>query len=421
MTDIDYRALAAAAAADNQPERAARWLARLLESAPTAANAGFVNSRFAALVPSLQLPSIKVAVLRSFTAEPLVPLVQARCYAAGIHTEWLVGGFNAYVQEILDAASELYRFKPDVVFLAVRAADLSPELTRDVAGLDAAAREAAAAAVGDRFDQLIAQLRSRTPATVIVHNLEQTPYAAGGILDAQSPFSERDAIASVNRRIAAAARMHPGVYVLDYSELAARYGRLGWADDVKRLTMSMPLAAASLNHLADEYMRFLRPLTGKVCKAIAVDFDNTLWGGVVGEDGLDGIKLGPEYPGSAYLEFQRALLDLHARGILICACSKNNADDADAVLEKHPAMLLRPSHFAAMAVNWNDKAENLRHLAATLNIGLDTIAFVDDNPAEREWVREQLPAVHVLDLPAGAAGYAEVVRRSPLFERLSLS
>jgi FkbH-like protein len=421
MTDIDYRGRASAALAQGQPEQSARWLARLLESAPTAANAGYVNSCFAELSAQLHLPVLRVALLRSFTVEPLVPLVQARCFAAGLKTEWLIGGFNAYVQEILDAGSELYRFEPNVIFLAVRAADLSPALTRDIAALDRDARAAEAAAIVGRLQQLISQLRSRTPATIVVHNLEQEAAAAGGVLDAQSPFSQRDAIATVNRGLVEIAGRHSGVYVLDYAELMARFGRLGWKDDFKRLTMSLPLSFASLNHLADEYMRFLRPLSGKVCKAIAVDFDNTLWGGVIGEDGIDGIKLGPEYPGSAYVELQRTLLDLHARGILLCACSKNNPADAMAVLENHPAMLLRPDRFAAMEINWDDKATNLRRIAATLNISLDAIALLDDNPSEREWVREQLPEVHVLDLPREAVAYADAVRNSPVFERLSLS
>jgi FkbH-like protein len=421
MTDIDYRARAAEALAQGEPERAARWLARLLESAPTAANAGYVNSRFAELSTRLQLPVLKVAVLRSFTVEPLVPLVQARCYAAGLRTEWLVGGFNAYVQEILDASSELYRFEPHVIFLAVRAGDLSPALTRDVAGLDREGRVAETAAAVGRLEQLLAQLRSKTSATIVVHNFEQEPYPAGGVLDAQSAFSQRDAIAAINRGLVEAARTHSGVYVLDYSELVARFGRLGWTDNFKRLTMSLPLSSSSLNHLADEYTRYLRPLSGKVCKAVAVDFDNTLWGGVIGEDGIDGIRLGPEYPGSAHLELQRALLDLQARGILICACSKNNAAEAMAVLEQHPAMLLRPDRFAALEINWDDKAVNLRRIAAALDIGLDAIAFLDDNPSEREWVREQVPDVHVLELPRDVVGYAEAVRSSPLFERLSLS
>jgi FkbH-like protein len=149
--------------------------------------------------------------------------------------------------------------------------------------------------------------------------------------------------------------------------------------------------------------------------------DNTLWGGVIGEDGMAGIKLGIEYPGAAYRNVQRAMLDLYARGILLAVASKNNPTDAMQVLEQHPAMLLRPSHFAALRVNWNDKVQSLREIAAELNIGIDAVAFIDDNPAERQWVQGQLPEVTVIDLPDDPASFAAALRDCPVFERTSVS
>jgi FkbH-like protein len=152
-----------------------------------------------------------------------------------------------------------------------------------------------------------------------------------------------------------------------------------------------------------------------------VDLDHTLWGGVIGEDGMAGIQLGPEYPGAAYQELQRALLDLTRRGILLAVCSKNNPADAMEALENHPGMLLRPRDFAAMRINWNEKAQNLREIAAELNIGADSVAFLDDNPVERHEIREQLPETIVIELPRDAMRFAGTVRDCPYFERLTLS
>src|SRR5262249_30665967 len=152
----------------------------------------------------------------------------------------------------------------------------------------------------------------------------------------------------------------------------------------------------NLPHLAAEWMRFLHPLTGKLAKCVAVDLDNTLWGGVIGEDGMTGIQLGPEFPGAAFQAVQRALLDLSHRGILLAIASKNNAADAMEALSSHAGMLLAPRDFAAMRINWNDKAQSLREIAAELNIGLDTIAFLDDNPVERQRVRDESPEAIVL-------------------------
>jgi len=167
-------------------------------------------------------------------------------------------------------------------------------------------------------------------------------------------------------------------------------------------------------------MRLLAPLTGRIAKALVVDLDNTLWGGVIGEEGFNGIQLGPEYPGAAYVMLQRAILDLHRRGVILAVCSKNNAAEAMEAIQNHPHMLLRPEHFAAFRINWQDKASNLREIAAELNIGVDSLAFLDDNPSEREWIRTQLPAVSVIDLPDDVLGYAAALRECPIFERVTL-
>jgi FkbH-like protein len=173
--------------------------------------------------------------------------------------------------------------------------------------------------------------------------------------------------------------------------------------------------------LAREWLRLIHPLSGKVAKVLALDLDNTLWGGVIGEDGLDGIKLGHEYPGAAYLELQRVILDLRDRGVLLAICSKNNPRDALEVFERHPHMLLKQEHFAALKINWEDKASNLRAIARDLNLGSDSIAFFDDNPAEREFVRAHAPEVMVLDFPSEPTKLAETLRSAAVFERLTLS
>src|SRR5262249_20661572 len=184
---------------------------------------------------------------------------------------------------------------------------------------------------------------------------------------------------------------YPGVFVLDYDGLVARHGRRNWHDERKWLTTRMPIRAENLIHLANEWLRFIHPLTGKVCKVLVSDLDNTLWGGVIGEEGISGIQIGSEYAGAAYLAVQRVLLDLYQRGIILAVCSKNNEAQAIEALKQHPAMLLRPHHFAALRINWNDKATNLLEIARELNVGIDSIAMLDDNPAEREWVQTNLP------------------------------
>jgi FkbH-like protein len=400
---------------------AARRLAELWRGESGPASAAFVLSRFEKLRDKLPFCSYRLAVLRSFTVEPAVPLLLASAFFSGIDLAVHVGDFNAYAQEILDRESSLYRFAPNAVILALRTADVAPDLWREYADLAPEAVAEAANRVCNSFQQWIRAFREHSSATLIVHSLEHPPRPGFGLLDAQLEISQSAMIQQINQEIRRVAREHREVYVLDYDALVARHGRLCWLDERKWLTARMPIAAEQLVNLSREWLRFLVPLTGKIAKALVVDLDNTLWGGVIGEDGMTGIRLGAEYPGAAYQALQRAMLDLARRGILLAICSKNNLDDAMEALKDHPGMLLQPEHFAAMRINWNDKAQSLREIASELNIGIDALAFLDDNPVEREQVRAALPEVSVIDLPDDPLDYAAALRDWPGFERLTLS
>jgi FkbH-like protein len=382
---------------------AARALSTAWEREPSAAFAAFVTSRFEKLRGQLPLLPYRWAILRSFTVEPLLPIFKAAAYARGIALDLHLGEFNAYAQEILDPAGALYRFQPDAVVLAVQ--------TRDIGD---------PASALSRVSGWIDAFRRHSSAALIVHTLE-VPAPSAGILDAQQEDGEAEAIRAVNRGLVALAGRHRGVYLLDYDALIARHGRQTWGDERKWLTVRLPIASANLPHLAAEWMRFLHPLTGKLAKCVAVDLDNTLWGGVIGEDGMTGIKLSQEFPGAAFQSLQRALLDLSRRGILLAIASKNNSADAMEALSSHPGMILQPRDFAAMRINWNNKAQSLREIAAELNIGLDSVAFVDDNPVERQHIRDQAPEAIVLELPADSMRFAQCLRDCPYFERLTLS
>jgi FkbH-like protein len=412
METGEFRKDVDAAIARGDASGAARMLASAWELDPGSALAGFVASRYDRIAGRLDLLRQRWAILRSFTVEPVVPILKAGAYAAGVQLETHLGDFNAYAQEILDAGSALYRFQPDVAVLAVQTRDVAPDLWRG---------EPATEDVLSRFRTWIGSFRQNSNAALIVHSLETASGADGGILDAQREDNAAEAIQRINRGLRALAAEHRGVYILDYDALVARHGREKWGDARKWLTVRLPIASANLPHLAGEWLRFLHPLAGKVAKCLVVDLDNTLWGGVIGEDGMNCIQLGAEYPGAAFQELQRALLHVSRRGILLAVASKNNPADAMEALNGHPGMLLRPRDFAAMRINWNEKARSLREIAAELNIGLDTIAFLDDNPVERQQVREQAPEAIVIHLPQDPMGYARAVLDCPWLERLTLS
>ena len=394
-------------------------LAGLWRAEPGPATAGFIVKSFEKLKGSVTLSPARVAILRSFTVEPLVPLLKAHALTEGIAAEVHVGEFNAWTQEILDPNSPLYAFAPSVAILAVSTRDMVPELWPEAGTFEASAGLAEQGIA--RFKNAIAAFRKNSQAALIVHNLEVPEIPSAGILDAQATNGQLAAIHKINEALKAIAAEFRGVYILDYDGLVARHGRRNWRDDKRWLTTRLPIKANCLPLLVSEWMRYLTPIAGRQAKVLAVDLDNTMWGGVIGEDGMTGIKLGNDHPGAHYQALHRALLDLKRRGILLAIASKNNLDDAMEAIEQHEGMLVRKRDFAAWRINWKDKASNLRELAAELSLGLDAIAFLDDNPVERQQMRENAPEVMVIDWNGDPLDLARAVREFPAFERLSLS
>jgi FkbH-like protein len=183
----------------------------------------------------------------------------------------------------------------------------------------------------------------------------------------------------------------------------------------------MPFTNDFFYTVAQEWVSFLSVLKGLVKKCLVLDLDNTLWGGVVGEVGPLGVELGPQYPGLAYQNFQRALLEYYNRGILLTINSRNNEADILEVFEKNPQMILKQNHFAVIKANWNNKAENIVQIAEELNIGLDSLVFIDDDPLNREWVKKYLPQVKVLEFSIPPEEYVATLFAGRLFDQVNLT
>lgn len=362
------------------------------------------------LLDGVPLAPCRLAILRSFTVEPLVTLLQAGALVEGIDLDVHLGGFNAYPEELLDPASDLYRSRPDAVLLAVLTRDLEPEL------VDAKASPQAVASIAAWFEDLVTGFRANSNVPLVIQGLEE-PLIEG----VRDGVAETSAVGLVNARLGELARSHPAIHLLDYQELLARHGATGWNDERNWAASRMPLANQSLIHLARAWLRFVHAIAGRLCKVLITDLDNTLWSGVIGEDGPSGISSADQGPGQSFHALQKAMLELRERGVLLALCSQNDPDQAMAALKMHPGMALRPHHFSAIRINWQEKVANIRSIAQQLNIGMDAIAFVDDDPVQRERVRAELPDVHVIELPATPDRYADAIREDPVFARLALS
>jgi len=365
------------------------------------------------------MKNCKLAFESSFTIEPISKYFTKVCNKYGIEPSLYFGPYNSYHQDALNDESELYAFKPDVVVLAVRLEEAMPDFVygfnpdRDY--------QIEIKGVISSIEIVISALKKNSEAAVLVHNFELPRRKSLGVFDLQISNGQRATIWKLNAELSVIARKFRDVYVFDVEDLEATVGKNNWTDDRMWAIAKMPLSRTALEALSEEYVKYLIPVLRMTKKCLVLDLDNTLWGGIVGEDGYNGIKMDDNYPGIAYREFQRVILDLYKKGTILAINSKNNYDDAIEVIKNHPDMLLRENHFASTRINWNDKASNIRQIAAEINIGLDSMVFLDDNPAEREMIRQHVPEVLVPELPANPLKYASFLAELPVFENLNIT
>ena len=327
------------------------------------------------------LKPVRFAMLRNITLEPAFPAaLTVRCAQAGLRAALHIGEFDNAEAEVLDAAGAMYAPDVDIIVIALRLQSIAPRLVLEFASLSDETIVELSRAILSRIARLVHAIRDRSSATVLVHNFEQPPCPAYGILDAQMMNGQRRTIGALNERLAGSVSHLPGVYIVDLERLSAELGYERAIDHRYWHLARAPYTFQYQQRIAREYARFASALKGGSKKCIVLDCDNTLWGGVVGEEGLGGIALGPSAPGSAFVELHAALLDLYHRGILLALASKNNEADVLEVFRTHPATLLKPAHFVSKRINWRDKATNLREIAMELNIGIDALVFVDDSP-----------------------------------------
>lgn len=368
--------------------------------------------------PPEQARRLRAVVLSTFSANLLEPFMAVEAAERGFLLDLHFGPFGQIEQAAL-ADGPLWQPTVDVVIVAAQLEDMAPALAASPLTLDAAGADAAVAGLAERIADLLSLLRQRTTAKILVANFAARPWPLAGLADAMLQPSQALLLARANAALADACAGLADAFVLDWSQYAARLG--DWRDERLALLARNPLSAAAQRAFGEAVARHVRALHTPPRKCLVLDLDNTLWGGIVGEDGYDGIQLGEDLPGSAFKAFQRQALELTRRGILLAVCSKNNPEDALAVLERHPDCLLRPDNFAALRINWLDKASNIRSMAEELSLGLDAFAFYDDNPVERDWVRRELPMVAVFEPPASAMGYAQQLAASEWFDQLSIS
>ncbi|MHA2243745.1 MAG: HAD-IIIC family phosphatase [Candidatus Hodarchaeales archaeon] len=371
-------------------------------------------------IPSPQ--RISIALLSSFTIDPLAIFLDIDCRLKGLFPEIYVAPFNRYQEEVINEESGLYQSQADIILFFVEVESLLDDMFRvKFPQMKTAHKQAELDRIIRNLEQLLTSLIQRSETPVIFSNFVLPKFSPLGILDNKQEIGFKRFYQLLNIRLEKLFRNNKQVFIFDLNEVTSNYGKHNYMNYPMYYRGSLLFKESFLPHVSYELMGYINALKSKNRKCIVLDLDDTLWGGIIGEDELAGIKLNVTYPGNEFLDFQRSILSLNNRGIILAVNSKNNLEDALEVFQKHPFMLIKEKNLAAHRINWNDKVKNLIELSEEINIGLDSIVFIDDNPVERERVKMSLPDVHVVEMPSSPALFRQTIEKLNDFDTLSLT
>lgn len=363
------------------------------------------------------LQPLKLALVSNGTTDLMAKALIATGVRYGFDVEVIEGLFGQVVQESVDPKSLVNKARADFVLLAIN----HRVLMLNARPGDEVSESAQVNTAAEWLLQMADGFRRHGGATTLVPTFAPPVEPLFGSLDAVVPGSLPRILQRLNQCLAAEVRK-AGNLLLDTAALAAAVGLDEWDDDAYWVMGKLLFGQAFLPLYADHVLRLIAAARGKARKCLVLDLDNTVWGGVIGDDGLNGIVIGNGSPrGEAHLAVQRLALALRERGVMLAVSSKNEDCVARSPFQVHPEMLLKESHLAVFQANWMDKATNLRAIANELNIGLDAMVLLDDNPAERALIRRELPEVAVPELSADPAAYARTLAWAGYFEAANYS
>jgi FkbH-like protein len=362
--------------------------------------------------------AVRLALLASSTVDHLLPAIRVGGLRRQLMIDAHIGAYGQYRQDLLNPTSTVHQFSPQIVLFSVTARDAlaGVPLTATITEVD----EVIVRAI-DELRLLWQKARETFNATIIHQTFLDTTEPIFGSHDRLVPGAPARVITSLNDRLATAATQD-GVLLLDVTRASNRDGIDKWFDVRSWLQGKLEIAPEAAVSYGDMVARIIAAQRGLSKKCLIFDLDDTLWGGVVGDDGVEGLVLGEgSAAGEAHLALQRYAKQLKDRGVILGVCSKNDPEIADDAFRNHPEMLLKREDISAFVANWNDKAENLKAIATRLNIGLDSLVFVDDNPVERARIRQVLPMVAVPELPKDIAHYVRCLADAGYFETVAFT
>jgi FkbH-like protein len=397
----ELRALASHALDLDDLSRVARVVARAREA----------GALMSPLIP------LRLGLIGDGTLDLLVPALVGTAARSGFALEVVKGHYGQVLHDALSPASAVNSTRLDAMLIALD----WRSLPLNAAPGDILAADASVEAALDYIDAIRQGVRQNSGAICILPTIAPPCETLTGSFERAAPWTVRSMIDRVNQGIVARA-LESADLLLDVAGLAETVGLAAWHDPGQWNMAKLPFAEEFVPLYADHVLRLVGAARGKSRRVLVLDLDNTVWGGIIGDDGMAGIQLAQgDATGEAHLAVQRLALALRARGVVLAICSKNTDSVAREVFRAHPEMLLREEHIAVFQANWDDKASNIKAIADELALGLESLVFLDDNPVERDIVRRMLPEVAVVEIGRDPSGYARALAASGYFELSTFS
>ncbi len=364
---------------------------------------------------------IRIGLLSSFTINGLKEIIQVKSAERNISCKVYEAPYNQYSQEILNQDSNLYKFLPEITFLIIDSRNIFGKIFRFPYSISRSDREKFVEEKIKGIKNLAKKFVAKTNSKLVITKLSVPSFSPYGIFESKTEYGFHEMIEDFNRKLIKNFLDSENVYIYDFEKFVTKKGEENVFDYSQFFFGDLKISMEFLPAFGEDLMKYVIGFLGITKKCIVLDLDNTIWGGIVGEDGFNGIKLGPEPPGNAFMEFQRVLLSLHQRGIILAINSKNNFEDAIKVIKEHPYMILREEHFASMRINWKDKVTNMKEIIQEINIGSDSLVFIDDDPVNREFVKSIFPEILVMDISNDPSTYASKIENIIDFSVLKIT
>lgn len=363
------------------------------------------------------LKRVKIAVLGDTATQFLIQALRGAGYEKGFNLQIWEADFSQIERQVFDPSSELYEFKPEIVLIFQSTHKLLSTYNK----LKPEQYSRLAEARMELVDNICTTLNAHLSAKIIYYNYTEINDAVFGNYANKIESSFLFQLRKLNYDLMVFATRQSNFYICDISSVQNHSGKINFFQSSVYINTEMVLSISVLPEVAIRTIDLIGAMSGIFKKCLILDLDNTMWGGIIGDDGLENIQLGSLGIGKAFTEFQYWIKKLKNRGIIIAVCSKNTESIAKEPFEKHPDMAIHLEDIAVFVANWENKADNIRQIQSILNIGFDSMVFLDDNPFERNIVRENIPGITVPELPEDPAEYLEFLYRQNLFETISFS